>query len=140
VFLAVTIVSAKTGSEQISDYAGLWKRSPLLGVVLTVGLLSLAGLPPFAGFVGKWTLFSAAISKGYIWLAAVGVVFSVVSLYYYLQVVRQALLLEPLDPSPIEVGPYERLALGISLGAVLVLGFWPSVVLQAAQTAAASLF
>ena len=65
VFLVVVIVSSKTGSERIVDYAGLWKKEPFLGVVLTVGLFSLAGLPPFAGFAGKWFLFSAAVSKGY---------------------------------------------------------------------------
>jgi len=140
VFLTATIVSSKIGSEQIVDYAGLWKRSPFLGVVLMVGLLSLAGLPPFAGFVGKWYLFSAAISKGYIWLVVIGVIFSVVSLYYYLQVVRRALFLEPKDVSPIEIGPYEKLALGVSVVVIILLGFWPTVMLQAAQSAASSLF
>ncbi len=73
-FLAIVIVSNKTGSDQIEDYAGMWKRSPLIGVVLLVCLLSLAGVPPFAGFSGKWYLFGAAISKGYTWLALVGMV------------------------------------------------------------------
>jgi len=86
VFLAITIVYSKTGSDQIEDFAGIWKRSPLIGVVLLVCLLSLAGIPPLAGFAGKWYLFSAAISKGYVWIALVGLIFSTVSLYYYLQI------------------------------------------------------
>jgi NADH-quinone oxidoreductase subunit N len=140
VFLTVVIVSAKTGSEQIVDYAGLWKRAPFLGIVLTVSLFSLAGLPPFAGFAGKWYLFSAAVSKGYIWLVLIGVLFSTVSLYYYLQIVRQALLVEPKDESNIEVGPYEKIALGFSVTALILFGFWPTPLIHLAQAAAASLF
>jgi NADH-quinone oxidoreductase subunit N len=133
-------VAAKTGSEQIVDYAGLWKRAPLLGIVLTVSLFSLAGLPPFAGFAGKWYLFSAAVSKGFVWLAMTGVLFSAVSLYYYLQIVRQALLVEPKDSFLIEVGPVEKIALGLSVVALILFGFWPTPLIHLAQAAAASLF
>ncbi len=140
VFLAIAIVNGKTGTDQIEDYAGIWKRSPLIGVVLLVGLLSLAGVPPFAGFSGKWYLFGAAISKGYTWIALVGMIFSVVSLYYYLQVARQALVSEPKDPSPIEMNWVERAVLVISVVFIVTLGFWPTPVMQMAQTAASSLF
>jgi len=140
VFLAIAIVQAKTGSDQIEDYAGMWKRSPLIGIVLLVGLLSLAGVPPFAGFAGKWYLFGSAISKGYIWIALIGMVFSVVSLYYYLQVARQALFPEPKDSSPIEMNWVERLVLIICVLITITLGFWPTPVMQLAQSAASSLF
>jgi NADH-quinone oxidoreductase subunit N len=140
VFLAISIVSAKTGSEQIEDYAGMWKRSPLIGIVLLVGLLSLAGVPPFAGFSGKWYLFGAAISKGYTWIALVGMIFSVVSLYYYLQVARQALISAPKDDSPIEMSWIERSALIICVVLIVTLGFWPTPVMQMAQSAASALF
>ncbi|HXL73079.1 MAG TPA: NADH-quinone oxidoreductase subunit N [bacterium] len=140
VFLAITIVYAKTGSDQIEDYAGMWKRSPLIGVVLLVCLLSLAGVPPFAGFAGKWYLFGAAISKGYTWIALTGMVFSVVSLYYYLQVARQAFFPEPKDPSPIEMNWVERSVLIICVVFTITLGFWPTPVMQIAQSAASSLF
>jgi NADH-quinone oxidoreductase subunit N len=140
VFLAITIVYAKTGSDQIEDYAGMWKRSPLIGVVLLVCLLSLAGVPPFAGFSGKWYLFGAAISKGYTWIALIGMVFSVVSLYYYLQVARQALFPEPKDPSPIEMNWVERSVLIVCVLFTITLGFWPTPVMQMAQSAASALF
>ncbi len=140
VFLAITIVYAETGSDQIEDYAGMWKRSPLIGVVLLVCLLSLAGVPPFAGFAGKWYLFGAAISKGYTWIALVGMVFSVVSLYYYLQVARQAFFPEPKDPSPIEMNWVEKSVLIICVVFTVTLGFWPTPVMQIAQCAASSLF
>ncbi len=140
VFLAIVIVSNKTGSEQIEDYAGMWKRSPLIGMVLLVCLLSLAGVPPFAGFSGKWYLFGAAISKGYVWLALVGMSFSVVSLYYYLQVVRQALIVDPKDSSPISISPLEKLVLVACVVITVTLGFWPKPVMDLAQAAASSLF
>jgi NADH-quinone oxidoreductase subunit N len=140
VFLAITIVYAKTGSDQIEDYAGMWKRSPLIGIVLLVCLLSLAGVPPFAGFSGKWYLFGAAISKGYTWIALVGMVFSVVSLYYYLQIARQALFPEPKDPSPIEMNWVEKSVLIICVVFTITLGFWPTPVMQMAQSAASALF
>jgi len=139
-FLAIVIVSAKTGSEQIEDFAGMWKRSPLIGVVMLVCLLSLAGVPPFAGFAGKWYLFGAAISQGYTWLAMVGMVFSVVSLYYYLQVAKQALAVEPKDSSPIPMNLAEKAVLVLSVVLTITLGFWPTPIMELAQSAASSLF
>jgi NADH-quinone oxidoreductase subunit N len=140
VFLAIVILYAKTGSDRIEDVAGVWKRSPLIGVVLLVGLLSLAGVPPFAGFSGKWYLFGAAVHMGYTWLALVGMVFSVISLYYYLQVVRQALISDPKDPSPIPVTPLESAVLLVCIVMTVTLGFWPKPIMDLAQAAAASLF
>jgi NADH-quinone oxidoreductase subunit N len=140
VFLAIVIVANKTGSEQIEDYAGMWKRSPLIGIVLLVCLLSLAGVPPFAGFSGKWYLFGAAISKGYTWLALVGMTFSVVSLFYYLQVAKQALVVDPKDSSPIEMSLLERSVLVVCVVVTVTFGFWPAPLMNLAQAAAASLF
>lgn len=140
VFLAIVIVSAKTGNEQIEDYAGMWKRSPLIGVVLLVCLLSLAGVPPFAGFAGKWYLFGAAISQGYTWIAMVGMIFSVVSLYYYLQVVKQALIVDPKDSSPIQMNLVETTLLVSCVVITVTLGFWPTPIMNLAQAAASSLF
>jgi NADH-quinone oxidoreductase subunit N len=140
VFLAIVILYAKTGSDRIEDVAGVWKRSPLIGVVLLVCLLSLAGVPPFAGFSGKWYLFGAAVHMGYTWLALVGMVFSVISLYYYLQVARQALVSEPKDPSPIPMTALEMAVLFTCVLMTVTLGFWPKPVMDLAQTAASSLF
>lgn len=139
-FLAIVIVSGKTGSDQIEDYAGMWKRSPLIGIVLLVCLLSLAGVPPFAGFSGKWYLFGAAVHMGYTWLALIGMVFSVVSLYYYLQVVRQALVSDAKDPSPIEMNLLEKGVLVLCVLFTVTLGFWPRPIMDVAQAAATTLF
>jgi NADH-quinone oxidoreductase subunit N len=140
VFLCISLVSAKTGSEEIADFGGMWKRSPIIGVMLLVGLLSLAGVPPFAGFSGKWYLFGAAIHQGYTWLALVGMVFSVVSLYYYLMVAKQALINDAPDVSPIPVNALEKAVLFLCIAVTVILGFWPTPIMKMAETAASSLF
>ncbi|MEQ1912045.1 MAG: NADH-quinone oxidoreductase subunit N, partial [Vicinamibacterales bacterium] len=73
--------------DQVSDYAGLWAERPGLAALMTIFLLSLGGFPPFGGFIGKWWIFTAAMSAGYSWLAIIGVLTSVVSVYFYLRVV-----------------------------------------------------
>jgi len=74
-------------NEEFSDYAGLGFRYPALGMAMTIFMLSLTGVPPLVGFTGKFYIFSAAVKAGYIWLAVIGVLNSVVSAYYYIRVV-----------------------------------------------------
>jgi NADH-quinone oxidoreductase subunit N len=109
-------------------------------VVLLVCLLSLAGVPPFAGFSGKWYLFGAAVHNGYTWLALVGMVFSVVSLYYYLQVARQALISDAKDSSVIPVTLLEKAVLVVCVIITVTFGFWPTPLMDVAQAASTSLF
>ncbi|MFZ1730489.1 MAG: NADH-quinone oxidoreductase subunit N [Bacteroidota bacterium] len=106
-FYVVMVVADRIGSEHIDDYRGLGKRSPVIAVGLSVFLVSLTGLPPLAGFVGKWMLFSAVVEANFIWLAIIGVINSAVSLYYYARVLRNMYLREPLngDTSPITFSP-----------------------------------
>ena len=91
-FFIVQIVANKIDSENIEDYTGLGYRSPLIGVCLTIFLISLTGLPPTAGFVGKLYVFTTVINSGYLWLAVIGVINSVISLYYYIRIVRNIYL------------------------------------------------
>ena len=77
-----------TGSDEIADYAGLSRRSPGLALVMLVAFLSLAGMPPLGGFVAKVFVFAAAVQAGLIWLAVVGVLNSIIGLYYYLTVLK----------------------------------------------------
>ena len=106
-FYVVMVVADKIGSEHIDDYRGLGKRAPIVGVGLSVCLVSLPGLPPLAGFVGKWMLFSAVIEANFIWLAIIGVINSAISLYYYARVFRNMYLRAPMDgdESPITFSP-----------------------------------
>ncbi|MEI8102982.1 MAG: proton-conducting transporter membrane subunit, partial [Chlorobium sp.] len=85
-FFVVILIANQTGSESLDDYRGLGKKMPLAGAALTVFLVSLVGLPPTLGFIGKLMLFSALLAKGsvYLWLALVGIMTSVISLYYYM--------------------------------------------------------
>ncbi|MCX6120844.1 MAG: NADH-quinone oxidoreductase subunit N [Ignavibacteriales bacterium] len=98
-FYVVMLVAYKTGSEDISAYKGLGYRSPIIGVSMALFLVSLTGLPPTAGFVGKFYLFVAVLDARWVWLAVVGAVNSVISLYYYARVLRYMFLRDPDDQS-----------------------------------------
>lgn len=134
-FAVVLAVSRGELGEQIEDYAGLWQRSPGLALAMLLFLLSLAGIPPLAGFVGKVNLFVAAVRDGLIWLVVVGVLNSVISLYYYLQVVRQMYLLPPTSEEPVNIPRPITMTLLISVVGVLMLGIYPSLLLPLIQAA-----
>ncbi len=124
VFLVVTAFSRQTGSDEIRDYAGLSKRSPFLAAAMFIALLSLAGVPPLAGFFGKFLLLMSAVTEGYLPLAIVGAAAVVVSLYYYLLIVYTMYADKPEDPTPIPVSAPVRLALLLCLVAMLGIGIW----------------
>jgi len=94
-FLVVMLIANKTGSEQLDDYNGLGYSTPLLGVSLTIFLISLTGLPPTAGFIGKLYLFIALVDANMIVLAVIALLNSVVSLYYYIRVLKHMYLVKP---------------------------------------------
>ncbi len=135
-FLVVIVFENATGSTEIKDYSGLSMRSPILSSVMMVSLLSLAGLPPLAGFVGKFFLFTAVIEQGFIWLAIVAVIMSLVSVYYYLIVVKVMYLGEVVDKTPIPVSGALKFTLMVSLVVTVFLGIYPTPVYDWALTAA----
>ncbi len=94
-FYVVMLVANKTGKEDIDSYKGLGYRTPLMGVAMVIFLISLTGLPPTAGFIGKLYLFAALLDAKWIWLAVVGALNSVVSLYYYVRILRNMFLRDP---------------------------------------------
>jgi NADH-quinone oxidoreductase subunit N len=110
------------GSDNISDYAGLSRRSPWLALALLVALLSLAGMPPFAGFVAKVFVFAAAIDAKLIWLAIIGVINAIIGLYYYLTVLKVVYLYRSEnDDKPITVTrPYAIALAVLSIGIILI--------------------
>jgi NADH-quinone oxidoreductase subunit N len=121
----------------LADVAGLAGRRPVLAAALAVFMISLAGVPVSAGFVGKFYLFSAAVSGGGTLLAVVGVLTSVISAYYYLQVVVAMYMLEPAGQDTwAKIAPWPRLALGLSAFVVLGLGVYPAPLLAFARLAA----
>ena len=135
-FIAAIAFANQTGSDRIEDYAGLSRRSPALAAMMAVFMLSLVGIPPLAGFVGKYYLFSAAIEQGLIWLVLVAVLTSVVSLYYYLGVVRQMYFQPSTDETPVKSGGMLKVALIICVIGVLLFGVYPNIFLDLANQAA----
>ena len=121
-FGTVILFANATGSEKISDLAGLSRRNAALGLGMTLALLSLAGIPPAAGFVGKFLLFRAAVDSGLVWLALIGVGNVIISLYYYLVVVKVMYMEPSASDEPIPVSAPFGWALGLSAAGVVLFG------------------
>lgn len=112
-----------SGSDEISDYAALSRRAPGLSLAMLVAFLSLAGMPPFAGFIAKVLVFAAAVKVGLVWLAMIGVLNSIVGLYYYLIVLKVVYLYRSEDEEkPVPVTRPYGLALAILIIGILLLG------------------
>ena len=138
-FTVVTVVAQATGREDIAGYSGLSRRSPALGFALLLLLLSLGGIPPLAGFWAKLYVFAAGIGAGLWWLVTLGVLTTVISLYYYLMVIKQAYIFDPVDTSPIPIPRPAALTLLICTAAILVLAY-PQPVLSLAEKAVRMFF
>ena len=136
-FIAVIAISQRIGSDDIADYAGMWKRAPLLALALAFCLISLAGIPPTAGFWAKLYVFNAGIQADLAWLVIIGVLNSVISAYYYLAVVRQMFLGEAEEEQKLRISPTVALALGVATVGVIVFGVIPAPLVDAAREAAA---
>jgi NADH-quinone oxidoreductase subunit N len=124
-FAVVIAVGNAIGSDEIEDYNGLNRRSPFLAFAMLVFLLSLAGVPPLAGFIGKLYIFIAAIKEGLYTLIAVGLINIIISMYYYLIVVKKMYINEPTDPSPLVISGPMKAVVYIGLAGTLLLGVYP---------------
>ncbi len=133
IFIVVTLVYNKMQSDDITAYIGLSKRAPFLALVLLICLLSLAGIPPLAGFIGKVYLFAAGLDKGFYGLVTIGILTSVISVYYYLIVLKRAYIEKSTDVSPIEVPFGAKMALWGTMLGVILLGLFPSFVVNSVQ-------
>ena len=142
VFTVVIAFYNRTGRDEITDLRGLAERQPLLAFMLALGLFSLAGMPLFAGFATKFIIFQVAVSNDFLWLGAMGVTASFVSLYYYLMVIKQMYLYDPPD------GQRERFrvplpilgAITILIGAVFLIGLFPAPLFNAIDDSTRTLF
>ncbi len=112
------------------EYSGLGARQPAVALLMTVFMFSLAGVPPFAGFFGKYYVFAGAVEGGFTWLAILGVLMSVVSAYYYLRLVVMMYFKEQAGGQPVAVPPLAYAGLLVSAAALLVLGLYPSALLN----------
>ena len=138
-FAVVIVVEAKTGKEGIADYEGLASRSPFLAMVMASAMFSLAGLPIFAGFVTKFLLFTAAVEGALTWLMAIAVVNSLVSLYYYLRVVRAMYVSEAAEASRLPLPVAASVPVWLLLAGTVFVGIYPAPVMDAAEAAVRAL-
>lgn len=145
--LAVTAaVERDRGTDDRHAFAGLIHRSPMQALCLLVFLASLAGIPPLAGFVGKFGVFSAALkdsawdsAQGLVWLVALAAMMSAVSLYYYLRILKEAFVSESVDDIACELPPVgHRLAMLLPAAVLVVLGCFPAPLMQAVGRAVAA--
>lgn len=140
IFTVASAVFNSTGKEEIADFAGLAHHSPLLALTMTASMFSLAGLPVFAGFISKFYLFNAVANQGLLWLAGLAILTSLVSLYYYLRVIRQIYIEPPVENQILKV---PRITLGvllILLASLIVIGIYPSPLMETVQHASNALF
>ncbi len=134
-FAAIIIITNKTGSDLISDFAGMGKRAPVLALALTLALISLIGMPPASGFMAKFFLFSSAADNGLLWLVIIAAINSVISAYYYLRVVKVMWFGTPAKMEEVPSTGMPRVALALCSLGVLVLGIIPGSVMHLAQLA-----
>ena len=130
-FAVLAVINRAVGGDDLSDLNGLYKRNLGLTVLMAVFVLSLAGIPPLAGFWAKFLVFQASWESGAIWLLVVAVLNTVIGLYYYLRILKHMLMTEPIDERRIAVPGGMAFAIGVSAIAVLVMGlapnlFWPA--------------
>jgi NADH-quinone oxidoreductase subunit N len=146
-FFVITIVMRHLATEDISGLAGLNQRSPLLAATLTIAMVSLAGIPPLAGFFGKFLLFKAVIeaaqttgNHGYYCLVFTALVGVIISLYYYFGVIRAIYWSkEPADLSPIELSSPAKVSIWACIAGIFWIGLFPNTILNVTNLAAAAL-
>jgi len=137
-FLVVCVVGSDGHNPTLTSLAGLYRRAPLIGVLLLAGLFGLAGVPPTPGFTGKWFLFSAAMDDGHFWVVLIGAVNATISLYYYLRVVKAAY--QTTDDAPaLVVSLPNRLAAWLAMATIVFVGVYPGPLWTLAQGAAKAL-
>jgi len=139
-FLVLVIVAADGADIEVAQLAGLHRRSPLLAMALMMSVFSLAGIPPTIGFTGKFLIFNAAIARGMLPLVLIAMANVVVSLYYYLLVVRAAYLLEPaIEPPALRVSASMKLLTGVLVAFMMAAGIYPRLILDISNLAAAAI-
>ncbi|HPD19205.1 MAG TPA: NADH-quinone oxidoreductase subunit N, partial [Candidatus Goldiibacteriota bacterium] len=140
-FAVVAGVEKYTGSCEISEYTSLSQRNPLLALTFLLSLLSLAGIPPLAGFVGKFYLFYAAMQRGYLWLVILAALNSTLSLYYYLMVLKQMYIRnEKAEMEKIKLPFNVVLVLVICIAAIIIFGIMPADIIDLTIDAGQAMF
>ncbi|PYZ92513.1 NADH-quinone oxidoreductase subunit N [Salipaludibacillus keqinensis] len=130
-FAVITLVTEDAGTSDLSSFAGLFQRSPYLAVAMTVFLVSLAGLPLTAGFIGKAQIFFGAVSADLLWLAIIMIVMSVVSFFYYFSFIKQMFMTEPkANDKELQVPVSLSAVVTVALAVTIILGIMPNFLLD----------
>jgi NADH-quinone oxidoreductase subunit N len=138
-FVAIIAFYNATGKDNVDDFAGLADRSPFIAMSLTVALFSLAGLPFFAGFVTKFYLFIAAAEADMLWLAGAAIANSLISLYYYLIVIRQMYMQSAEESGKMGVSRVTGGLLGALVVGTVAIGIYPAPLVNLIETATAAI-
>ncbi|MEM2891074.1 MAG: NADH-quinone oxidoreductase subunit N [Thermoplasmata archaeon] len=144
-FMVTAAMGAVAVGERLDDFKGLAKRAPWLAFAMTLFLLSLAGIPPLAGFASKFVLFSSAVYAAapgpdwLVWLAIAGVLNSALSLYYYARVIKY-MYMEKGQEGRLELTPMLKVAVAVAALAVVVIGLYPEPVIKVCVDAASGMF
>lgn len=141
IFGVIILVSNVSSSNDLKDLYGLNRRSPFLALVMMLGLLSLGGIPPTAGFIGKFFLFKASIEAGYTWLAVIGILNALIALYYYLSIIKYMYLYRSDEEDvPIPVSRAAQIGLSVSVFFIIFLGIYAGPAYDWTRAAANSFF
>jgi len=132
-FAVLTVVSAASGNEEMSSFAGLYYRAPWTAVAMVLLVLSLAGLPISAGFFGKLYILIGALHVHLIWLAIIMIVTSIVSYYYYFAIIKQMFMRSLASDSPVRLTNPQAITIWFCAGATVILGFFPQWLLNAVR-------
>jgi NADH-quinone oxidoreductase subunit N len=125
-FAVAIVVAGNTGSDKTEAFNGLAKRKPMLAAALTIAMLSLAGIPPFAGFFGKYYIFTEAIMHGHVALTVVAVINSIVGVYYYFKVIV-AMYTKDSGEVVFNIKPSYSFVVGLCILLIVLIGLFPSV-------------
>jgi NADH-quinone oxidoreductase subunit N len=139
-FLVITIANRELKDGEISSYRGLAKKNPMLAGTFFIALLSLGGIPPLAGFFGKFLVIQTALSSGYFWLALLGAANVIVSLYYYLSIIKEMYFKQPnAGKEKIRLDFLTQLLLTLLASAAILLGIFQEPLLALVRTGAQNL-
>jgi NADH-quinone oxidoreductase subunit N len=136
--VVIALRSKGVAGESLDDFEGLAKLHPLVSALMLVFMFSLAGIPPTAGFVAKFSVFMAAVRAGYTPLAVIGVVFSVISAFFYLRVVVLMYMKDPRKEIPLTTSLPLKIVLATTAAAIVLLGVYPAPLLDLATAATTS--
>ena len=127
---AVLTILEKENQITFDSFSGLAKRNPLLALAMCIAMLSLSGIPPLAGFFGKYYIFTSALTSGYVWIVLIAVLGSLIGVYYYFRVIIAMYLKESSETSVIEVSTMQKILLVITIVLTIILGIFPDAVIR----------